>query len=206
MALLIDHVAKEEARRRWVLPECLHVPTAAVDEAAISSYIGDIKRILAVGSPSRALFVRVESPPSIDPSLPISKLPSSTILHSPMQVWVHIHYGGYRRAYKKAFPGENIDGKVISHAMNRRTAELQGFQYVRITPASRAPNSSSSFSEQWGVALHSTPAQMEANKKQGVFIHYADLAAIMLMMDMKLGGGVMDVVNEGQKLVRPPKV
>jgi hypothetical protein len=44
---------------------------------------------------------------------------------------------------------------------------------------------------------------MEANKKRGEFIHYADLAAIMLMMDMKLGGGVMDAVNEGQKLVRP---
>jgi hypothetical protein len=27
-------------------------------------------------------------------------------------------------------------------------------------------------------------------------------AALMVMLDMKLGGGVMDAVNEGQKLVR----
>jgi len=27
----------------------------------------------------------------------------------------------------------------------------------------------------------------------------------MLMLDMKLGGGVMDAVNEGQKLVEPKK-
>lgn len=204
MALLIDHAAKEVACRRWVLPECLHVPIAAVDEAAISNYIGKIERILAVGSPSRALLVRVESPPPLEPSLPISKLPSSSILHSPMQVWVHIRYGGYRRAYKKAFPGEDIDGKVLSHALNRRTADLQGFQYVRITPVARGSNSSSAFSEKWGVALHSTSPQIEANKKRGALICYADLSEVMLMMDMKLGGGVMDTVNEGQKLIRSP--
>jgi len=204
MTLLIDHAAKDVARCRWVLPECLHVPVAAVDEAAIRDYIGEIERILAVGSPSRALLVRAESLPLLDPSLPISKLPSSRILHSPMQVWVHICYGGYRRAYKKAFPGEDIDGKVLSHALNRRTADLQGFQYVRITPVARGSNSSSAFSEKWGSALHSTPVQIEANNKRGAFIRYADLPEIMLMMDMKLGGGVMDAVNEGQRLLRVP--
>lgn len=204
MTLLIDHAAKDVARRRWVLPECLHVPVAAVDEAAIRDYIGDIERILAFGSPSRALLVRAESLPLLDPSLPISKLPSSSVLHSPMQVWVHIRYSGYRRAYKKAFPCEDIDGKVLSHALNRRTADLLGFQYVRITPIARTSNSSSAFSEKWGVALHSTPAQIEANKKRSAFIRYADLAEIMLMMDIILGGGVMDAVNEGQKLVRAP--
>ncbi len=203
MTLLIDHVAKDIARRRWVLPECLHVPIAAVDEAAIRDYVGKIERILAVGSPSRALLVRVESPPLLDPSLPISQLPSSSVLHLPLQVWVYIRYSGYRRAYRKAFPCEDIDGKVLSHTLNRRTADLQGFQYVRITPITRASNSSSAFSEKWGVALHSTPAQIEDAKKRSAFIRYADLAEIMLMMDIKLGGGVMDAVNEGQKLIAP---
>lgn len=204
MAILIDHVAKDVARRRWALPECLHVPVAAVDEAAITDYIGKIERILAAGWPCRSLLVRAESLPLLDPSLPISGLPSSRILHSPLQVWVHIRYGGYRGAYRNAFPGEDIGGKVLSHAVNRRTADLEGFQYVRITPVARSSNSSSAFSEKWGVALHSTPAQAEANKNCGAFIRYADLSELMLMMDMKLGGGVMDAVNEGQKLVRVP--
>lgn len=30
-------------------------------------------------------------------------------------------------------------------------------------------------------------------------MHYADLAALMVMLDMKPGGGVMDAVNEAQK-------
>lgn len=120
-----------------------------------------------------------------------------------MQVWVHVHYGRYRPAYKRAFPAENIDGKVLSHAVNRRMAEAEGFHYVRITPATKSANSSSAFSEQWGVDLHGTQAQVEANRKRGAFIRYADLCEIMLMMDMKLGGGVMETVNEGQRLVRP---
>ena len=33
------------------------------------------------------------------------------------------------------------------------------------------------------------------------YIQYADLSDLMLMLDMKLGGGVMDAVNEGQKLL-----
>ena len=128
---------------------------------------------------------------------------SAEIFHRPLQVWVHANYNGYRRAYKKAFPNEDIDGKVLSHALNRRIAVLQGFQYVRITPVARESNSSSAFSEKWGVTLHGSPKQMMANKRRGAFIRYADLAELMLMMDMRLGGGIMDAVNEGQKLVRP---
>jgi hypothetical protein len=59
------------------------------------------------------------------------------------------------------------------------------------------------FSEQWGVALHATPEQVAANRRRGAFIHYADLAALMVMLDMNPSGGVMDAVNEAQKLVRP---
>jgi len=199
----IDGIAKEIAVRRWALPECLHVPIAAVDESAIRDYIGDIERILIAGSPSKALLVRPENLPVLDPSLPISKHESAKTFHKALQVWVRADYSGYRRAYKKAFPNEDSDGKVLSHALNRRVAALQGFQYVRITPVARASNSSSAYSEGWGVALHSAPEQMLANRRRGAFIRYADLSELMLMMDMRLGGGVMDAVNEGQRLVRP---
>jgi hypothetical protein len=80
---------------------------------------------------------------------------------------------------------------------------LKGFSFVRITPTSRAANSSSAFSERWGVTLHSEPSQAEANRRRGAFVEYADLTELMLMMDKRLGGGVMDAVNQGQKLVRP---
>jgi hypothetical protein len=49
------------------------------------------------------------------------------------------------------------------------------------------------------VALHAT----RESKKSNAFIQYADLTDLMLMLDLRLGGGVMDIVNEGQRLVRP---
>jgi hypothetical protein len=50
---------------------------------------------------------------------------------------------------------------------------------------------------------HATPEQVAADRRSGAFIHYADLAALMVMLDMNPRGGVMDAVNEAQKLVRP---
>jgi hypothetical protein len=203
MIFLLDDAAREIALTRWALPACLHVPTAAVNEAAISTYIGEIEQVLADGSPRKALLVRAKEPPPIDARLPIWELPASRLLHERRQVWVHIGFTRYRRAYSKAFPDEGIAGKVLSHALNRRMAALMGFNYVRITPNSRGCNSSSSYSKQWGVALHATPEQVAANRRRGAFIHYADLSALMVMMDISPGGGVMDAVNEAQALVRP---
>jgi len=203
MPFLIDSTAREVALTQWALPDCLHVPIAAVDEAAITAYVGEIEEVLAGGSPRKAFLVMTKEPPSIDMQLPIWEIPGSKVLHERRQVWVHIGFTRYRRAYRTAFPDHPIEGKVLSHALNRRTAALMGFSYVRITANSRGCNSSSAFSEQWGVALHATPEQVAANQKRGAFIHYADLAALMVMLGIKVGGGVMDAVDEGQKLVRP---
>src|SRR5437588_9037132 len=117
MPLLIDEAAKEIAVRRWVLPECLHVPVAAVDESAIRDYIGDVEQVLAGWSPRQAFLVKVPEPPGIDPLLPICDHPNARVLHARRQVWVHIGFRWYRDAYRKAFPDEPIAGKVLSHAM-----------------------------------------------------------------------------------------
>jgi hypothetical protein len=137
----------------------------------------------------------------IDPLLPISDHSNAGILHARQQVWVHIAFHRYRHAYRKAFPDEDIAGQVLSHAMNRRTAALKGFDYVRITPVSRAGNSSSGFSEKWAVELHGSPREIAVRRVRPPYIQYADLSDLMLMLDMKLGGGVMDAVNEGQRLL-----
>lgn len=203
MPFPLDMRAREYALSRFGLPESLLVPIAAVDERSIATYVGDIERVLVDGSPRKALLVRSPEPPAIDRTLPIWDLPATAILRERKQVWVHVGFAGYRRANRAAFPDAAIGGKVMSHALNRRRAALMGFGYVRITPVSRGCNSSSSFSEQWGVALHVTAEQTAANRKRGAFIHYADLAALMVMLDIKPGGGFMDAVNEAQRLVRP---
>jgi len=199
----IDPIAREIVLHRSVLPECLHVPIAAVDEEAIATYIGDIVRTLARGVPGKAFLVRAKPSAPIDERLPIWETAKADVLHRPMQVWVHIGYTRYRNAYKKAFPSEDIANKVLSHTMNRRVADLKGFQYVRITPVSRGANSSSGFTENWSVALHSSPGKTPEQARRGASIQYADLTDLMLMLDLKLGGGGMSAVNEGQALVEP---
>ncbi len=204
MAYQIDHTAKERALRHFRGGECLHVPIAAVDVDAIHNYIGEVQQEFGRGSPPKAVLVRMKEPPPIDRRYPVWALEASKAFHQPIQLWVHVAYSGYRRAYRKAFPAEDISDKILSHAMNRRVAALKGFQYTRLTPTSRGANSSSAFSEGWAVALHSTPAQMVANKKLGAKIQYADMTDLMLLLDMKLGGGVMDAVNVAQKLIDLP--
>jgi hypothetical protein len=203
MVFLIDQVAKELALRRYVVPECLHVPIAAVDENAIRNYVGDILGVIGRGSPSRAFIVHAKEPPPVDLRFPIWDIEGSKIFHQRVQLWVHVNYTRYRPAYQKAFPTEDISGKILSHAMNRRLAVLKGFQYTRITAASRSANSSAAFSEGWAVEGNSSPEQMAINRKRSAFIQYADLTDLMLMLDMNLGGGVMDAVNVAQRLIDP---
>ena len=200
---MIDEVARERTLNRNGIPACLHVPIAAVDEAAIVTYVGQIRRTLSGGGRAKALLVEAYPPEPRDTRYPIWEEPGSAELHTPLQVWVHIAYSRYRHAYRRAFPHEDLAGLVLSHAMNRRVAALKGFSFVRITPTSRAANSSSAFAEGWAFALHGEAHQMEANRRRGAFIEYADITDLMLMLDMKLGGGVMDAVNEAQQLVRP---
>jgi hypothetical protein len=203
MALLIDETAKNIALNRWALPECLHVPIAAVDEDAIRNFVGNVERVVSGRGLRKALLVSVPKRVKLDPLLPISNHPNAGILHAAQQVWVHVAYGSYRPAYKRALPDQNIDGLILSHAMNRETAIHKGFDFVRLTPVSGIANVSSAFSEQWAKELHKPKGPAVARRTGPPFIQYADLSDLMLMLDMMLGGGVMDAVNEGQKLLDP---
>jgi hypothetical protein len=187
------------------LPLCLHIPIAARDTNAIEMYVGKIIVQLSKPSLNKALLVKIYEPEKADVRLPIWSLSESTILNCQLQVWVHVDYNTYRRAYIHAFPGINLDGIVLDHIMNRREARLKGFQYLRIVPISRKANSShGSLSERWGVDYHSSLEMIEVNRKTQAHIQYADLADIVKMMNMEGGGSLMDNVNEAQKLVAVP--
>jgi hypothetical protein len=199
----IDTYAKEVAIRRWALPPCLHIPIAARDECAIETYIGRIHRVLSPGKPNRALLVDIHETPELNERLPIWRLKEAAVLHYHSQVWVHVDYSGYRKAYIRAFLAQNLSGLVIDHVMNRRVARLKGFEYLRVIPISREANSSSGgLSEKWAVAQHKAIALVEQNRQNPAFIQYADLADIVKMLNMKTGGALQDPVNEAQAIVR----
>jgi hypothetical protein len=180
----------------------LYIPIAARDFLAIETYVGSICRQLAPNSTNMAVLVRAHEPERPDARLAIWELPEAAVLQAPSQVWVHVDFRAYRRAYIEAFPDFSPAGFILDHILNRRVARLKGFEYLRIVPISRAANSShGALSEDWSVEYHSSPEMRAKNLASLALVQYADLADIVKMLDRKGGGSLMDEVNEAQKLV-----
>jgi len=200
----IDPYALDTPRNSGLSP-CLFIPIGARDLDAIETYVGRVVMHLASGTPSRALLVEAHEPEKRDERLAIWNLPESAIFHSPMQVWVHVDYRAYRRAYLRALPDSDLNGLVLDHVLNRRVARLKGFQYVRIVPISREANSShGGLCEIWSIDLHSSPAMRKKSSESLASVQYADLADIVKMLNQQGGGSVMANVNDAQKLVEIP--
>jgi hypothetical protein len=194
----VDEIANERGLR--YMPAGLLIPIAAKSEHAITKYIGTISDVITKSEPNNALLVVIDEMPIINERLAIWKLKESTILYSHKQVWVHVDYKGYRQAYQKAFPDENIKGLVIDHIMNRRVARLKGFNYLRIIPILREVNSSSgNMTEKYGYGYHSSNEMKRINNESGPYIQFADLADVVKMLNIKTGGSFQDGVNEAQK-------
>lgn len=203
--ILVDEFARRHATERYGLPLCLHIPIAARDEAAIHTHVGRVVDVLVPGTPPKALLVEVAPLVERDTMLPIWGLPEALVLRRPLQVWVHVNFKGYRRAYAKAFPAENIRDRVLDHVMNRRVARFKDFMYLRIVPVSREANSSSGgLSEKWAVEYHGSPDMRAKYLTSPARIQHADLADIVKMLSQKTGGSLQDPVNDAQALVRPP--
>ena len=200
----IDPHAIRIPKDSGLLP-CLYIPIAARDTDAIETYVGRIAMQLAPDSPGKALLVEAHEPEKADDRLAIWDVPEAVVLHHPRQVWVHVDYRAYRRAYMQAFPDFDLTGLVLDHVMNRRVARLKGFAYLRIVPISRGANSShGALNEGWGVEYHGSREMREKNRASQAVVQYADLADITKMLNRKGGGSFMDNVNEAQKLVDLP--
>ena len=120
MELRQDEKARELALRAWRAPACLLVPIAAVNEAAIATYIGEIEIERRNRAGLNALLVRIPPPPRRDERLRIWELPGAPEFFSPVQVWVDIGLDGYRSAYRKLLPKRDITGLVLSHVVDFR--------------------------------------------------------------------------------------
>lgn len=198
--IAVDPIAKERAVCRAAMPEDFLVPVAAVDVASIQRHIGAECIPIPKTRIGNAYLVMTEGGPEKS-ALAIWDHKRANVLSQKMQVWVDVSYSGYRKAYKTAFPNEDIRRQVIHHVMNRRYALMHGFRYTRLVAISRSANSSSAFSENWGVTL--TEEGILGAHKDGASIRYADIAHILPMLDMPVGGGVMENVRVAAKLVQP---
>jgi hypothetical protein len=194
----VDPLAKERAGN---FPPSLYIPIAARDEDAIEQYLGSIVTALTSRNGRRALLVRAHPGAELDLRVPVWHLNEAAVLRAPLQVWVDVDLSAYRQAYARAFPDEDLTGRVLDHIMNRRVARLKGFRYVRIVPISRAANScSGGLSERWGTEYHRTPRMIALNRKNRARVQYADVADLVKMLDRKTGNNLQDGVNDALRL------
>lgn len=105
---MIDDIAREVAISRYGLAECVHVPIAAVDEAAISTYVGEVRTVLSGGSFRKALLVCARTPAPRDPRFPIWDVEGCNMLHRPMQVWVDVPTPDIGGPIAPPFPTKNL--------------------------------------------------------------------------------------------------
>ncbi len=184
------------------LPECLWIPIAVTDEAAVEKYVGK-SEVISGRTPNKAFLVTYHgaiAPP--DKNLGIWSVPGAEILQAERQIWVHVDYTGYRRAYERHMPKCEIDDRVIDHVVNRRLSRLIGHKYVRLLPISRGANTSSG----------SGPEKESVKAQQGVYgppyrdeseVCYADPSDIVKMLNLKTGHFPLPGVAEALKLMYP---
>lgn len=189
----------------WVagLSPCLRVPIAARDLTAIEEHVGAVVREIpdALGSPGYLVSAGMLA--EADRRLPVWELQNSSIFYSEMQLWVHVDSRRYRKLFLDALPSIDIAEKDIDHITNRHVARLKGFHYLRVVAISRAANrSSGAISEKWAIEYHSSEEMQRRHRQSKARVQYADIADLAKMLDIVIGGGVMDQLNEVQYLFR----
>ena len=196
----------EAAGMPWVagLSPCLRVPVAARDLAAIEAHVGTVVRQIPDRPDAPGYLVSVRRMVDIDRRLPVWAVPQSSIFHSEMQLWVHVDSRRYRSLFAEALPDIDIAGKDVDHVTNRHVARLKGLPYLRLVAISRAANrSSGAISEKWAIEHHGSEEMQRRHRQSKARVQYADLADLAKMLDIAIGGGVMDQLNEVQYLFRP---
>ncbi len=195
----------EAAMMPWVagLSSCLRVPVAARDLAAIEEHVGAVVRQIPDRPDAPGYLVSATMMADIDRRLPVWDVQGASIFHSEMQLWVHVDSRRYRKLFAEALPDIDIAGKDIDHVTNRHVARLKGFPYLRLVAISPAANrSSGAISEKWAIDYHGSEEMQRRHRQAKTRVQYADIADLAKMLDIAVGGGVMDQLNEVQYLFR----
>jgi hypothetical protein len=131
------------------LTQDLIVPVAAADTETIEKYVGIIReRIPGRKRPINAVVVEAQRP-NRNPLVPLWNECEADhyyrCLHPSRQLWVHVDYGGYRRAWARLGFDELTREVVLDHIRNRAVVRFSGYRhpFLRLCPVSKETNTSS---------------------------------------------------------------
>ncbi len=132
------------------LPPSMLVPVAARSVAAVEMYVGrTVAEKRGRDGSRQALLVAPLARPDIDQvNVRLRTEPDAAQrfdrLHPRRQVWVHVDYRAYRKAYVEFGMPAIPDGYFLDHIQNREAVRLKGYShpYLRLCPVSRRVNTS----------------------------------------------------------------
>lgn len=210
----------EPQARTFDLPNCLLVPIAAVSVEAIESFVGAVVASIRnrSGSPSALCVVPQDYPIGKIPSVGLWQCEDSPrfehLLHPAKQVWVHVDYSGYRKAYIRFGMPAISPGYVLDHVQNREAIRLRGYShpYLRLCPVSRQGNTSGGspyggegLEKAFLRSLPNQSAPVQAAVREGLMgkIVYADPMDLTKILDIPPGTEPLSGVGEMLKLFYP---
>jgi len=198
------------AAPRFGLPPSLWIPIAAAAVADIETYVGRVVRCVAQPATGRVDAVLVESKARTpkESNVPLWRSPlaadAEARLHPPRQVWVHVDYAGYRKAYVEFGMPPIPVNHFLDHVQNRIAVRLRDYAhpYLRLCPVDRRVNTSGGHEaggegmEKRFLAGRNLPPPL--NK-----IIYADPMDLTKMLNIAPGTQVLTGVRDTQALFYP---
>lgn len=203
--------------QRFGLSNSLLVPIAARGAEAIEEYVGRIDERITGRSGRLNAFSVVPHKWPVKKELDIplwnhlNAHEFETHLHPRKQVWVHVDYSGYRKAYIRLGMPEIPRNYVLDHIQNREAIRLLDYShpYLRLCPVSQQVNTSSGTNAgPEGMAkehLRTMNSQHESiqeavREQYQCDIIYADPIDLTKMLNIPPGTKVLDGVRNTLKL------
>ena len=202
------------------LPPSLLVPIAARSVEVIEEYVGTVIECIH-GRGGRINAVAVEPhewPPQKEPSVLLWSHPQADEfeqqLHPAKQVWVHVDYSGYRKAYVRLGMPEIPAGYVLDHVQNREAVRLRGYShpYLRLCPVSCLVNTSGGtntggegMEKEFVRSMGDQPEEVQERFREALEcdVVYADPMDLTKMLGIEPGTQVLGGVGEMLKLFYP---
>jgi hypothetical protein len=202
------------------LPPCLRIPIAAVDIDAITTYVGNVQKVITGRNKrANALLVKpYENSVSKHPRVNLWKEPLAVQyeerLYPAKQVWVHVDFAGYRKAYQKFGMPPIPEGYFLDHIQNRVAIRLRKYShpYLRLCPVRGAVNTSGGsdygsegMEKEYLTSLPDLSPEIQARAARAISskIVYADPSDITKMLDILPGTKPLPGVRDTQQLLFP---
>lgn len=214
MSAPLDHKADT-----FGLPPSLQIPVAAADVGAIEEFVGKVvAAIPARTGRMNAAKVRTAVRPREPNRVPLWEHREAArfeaTLYPEFQLWVHVDFDGYRRAWHTLEMPVLPPGAMLDHVANRRATRIRGYMhpFIRLVPVSRAVNTNAGhrsgaegMERAYIQHIEYLPEaeRLSTLERMRTRIVYADPMDLTKMLDVSPGTHTLDGVRDFQSLLYP---